>query len=40
MNTGSHDERQYLRDVGRIASALERIAAALEKPANEKGDDE
>jgi len=33
MNTGSLDERQFLNNVRRIATALERIAKALE---NEK----
>jgi len=30
MNTGSHDERQLLNNVGRIAMALERIANVME----------
>jgi hypothetical protein len=32
MNTGSRDEMQFLADVRGIRKALERIAAALEKP--------
>lgn len=35
MESGSSDERQYLRDVGRIAVALERAAAAMERAATE-----
>lgn len=31
MNTGSRDEQELLRNVGRIARALERIANALER---------
>lgn len=33
MNTGSRDEQQMLANIGRIATALERIADAEEKQA-------